>query len=44
VQQRLVRENLFVDLVGVTGKRLLTKTNLKSSKRQRLSLRGLVHR
>ena len=28
VQQRMVRENLFVDLVGVSGKKLLSQRDL----------------
>lgn len=28
VQQRLIRENLFVDLVGVSGKKLLSQRDL----------------
>ncbi|CAK0786978.1 hypothetical protein CVIRNUC_010194 [Coccomyxa viridis] len=28
VQQRMIKENLFVDLVGVTGKKLLTQRDL----------------
>ena len=28
VQQRMIKENLFVDLVGVTGKKLLSQRDL----------------
>ncbi len=28
VQQRLIRENLFVDLVGISGKKLLSQKDI----------------